>query len=224
MIIIIVMITIYGIEVAVLRTIFGRREIETIQKKITGRKLKQTEKNYLSHSIRKKALLAYQLAQTSLLQDLQKRAESDNHIGYNINLYGYAMFVLRRKTEKKMRIEELIIEILIKFPKARYIETIPILLLKNKFNSWKLLDLASQHGCRNKIGYLLETAALLKGLKGEQKRLLRYLEQNKDREETYLVDGEKEFLEKTSPRRIKRWNLLGRFFDEDFKKLAEVYL
>lgn len=220
----IVMITIYGIEVAVLRTIFGRREIETIQKKITGRKLKQTEKNYLSHSIRKKALLAYQLAQTSLLQDLQKRAESDTHIGYNINLYGYAMFVLRRKAEKKMRIEELIIEILIKFPKARYIETIPILLLKNKFNSWKLLDLASRHGCRNKIGYLLETAALLKGLKGEQKRLLRYLEQNKDREETYLVDGEKEFLEKTSPRRIKRWNLLGRFFDEDFKKLAEVYL
>ncbi len=219
-----VMITLYGIEETVLLTLFGKREIETIQKKINGRKLKQTEKNYLSRSIRKKVITAYRLANTTLLQDLQKRTENDTYIEYNLNKYGYKTFILQKITAKKCSIEELIIDILIKFPKARYIEAIPIILLKNQFNPWKLLDLASQYGCKNKIGYLLETADILHKIKGENKKLLIYLEQNKEEGETFLIDGDKLFLEKTSPLRVRKWNLLGRFFDEDFKKLAEVYL
>ena len=58
--------------------------------------------------------------------------------------------------------------------------------------------------------------------------LLDYLKKTKEKERRYLgeepAEGCKDFLIAKSPRRIKSWNLLGRFFDQDFKKLAKVYL
>jgi len=38
-----------------------------------------------------------------------------------------------------------------------------------------------------------------------------------------LVEGDYDFLMKTSPERIKKWMLLGRFFDEDFIENARLY-
>ncbi len=214
-----------SIDYSILLRIFGKREIEAIEKKRTGQKLKQTEKNYLSRSIRPKLIAAYALANTKLLEEIQRKfAKNDAHILYNLAQYGYPFLLQKEKKAKKLEIEDLIIEILTHYPKARYIEAIPFLLLKNKWSPWKLLEQASKNNCKNKIGYLLQTAELLGNINTEAKELLEYLEKNKETHEAFLVEGEKEFLEKKSPQRIRKWNLLGRFFDEDFKRLAEVYV
>jgi hypothetical protein len=204
--------------------IFGKVEIETIIKKIEGKTLKQTERNYLYRSIRPKLIAANLLCQERLLEKINKdNKEDDSLIEYNLSLYGYEMISTKTKRQKKIFIENLIAEILIKHPKARFIEAIPMLFLKNRIDKFRLLEIASKYNLKNKIGYLLETAFLIKKLP-YLKDLLNYLAENKDEEISYLVEGDEEFLRKTSPARVLRWNLLGRFFDEDFMKQAKVYL
>jgi len=56
------------------------------------------------------------------------------------------------------------------------------------------------------------------------KDLLSYLSENKDLEIAFLAEGDYDFLMKTSPKRIRKWRLLGRFFDEDFIENARLYL
>jgi len=93
----------------------------------------------------------------------------------------------------------------------------------NKINKLKLLELASVYGIKNKIGYLIETAMMIKEI-DYLKDLIAYLKSNKDNEESFLVEGDYEFLSKESPERVRKWNLLGRFFDEDFIRNSKVYL
>lgn len=207
-----------------LEKIFGKIEIETILKKIHGKKLKQTERNYLSRSIRPKLRAAAFLTKQDFLSAINTiQKKNTSLIVYNLNEYGFPLFALNRKKTKKMQIEELIIEILIQYPSPRFIEAIPILLLKNKIDPFRLLELASLHEAKNQLGYLIETAYLIRKKK-ELASLLTYLKKNKEKENKYLSQGDYKFLLETSPPRIRKWNLLGRFFDDDFKKLAQVYL
>ena len=97
------------------------------------------------------------------------------------------------------------------------------MIIKNKIDKFKLLELASNYGIKSKLGYLLETALIIRKT-DSLKDLLLYLDENKEKEVSFLVEGDAEFLRKTSPARVKRWNLLGRFFDEDFIRNAEAYL
>ena len=60
-------------------------------------------------------------------------------------------------------------------------------------------------------------------------RILEYLEKNKEKKIKYFGWEERDeeytaFLVRTSPKRIKKWNLLGRYFEETFIKNAEMYL
>jgi len=204
--------------------IFGSVEIQTIIKKIEGKPLKQTERNYLSRSIRPKLRAAALVTQENILSEVNAKEKKDPWlIEYNLTQYHYSLITLKKTRAKKLTIEELIIEILTNYPFARFIEAIPFLFLKNNIESWKLLELAASAKIKNKIGYLLETAFLIKPIPYLQP-LLTYLKKNKDEKISLLVDGDYEFLLKTSPERIKKWKLLGRFFDEDFKKLAKVYV
>jgi hypothetical protein len=205
------------------RRILGRVEVETIIKKMQGKKLSQPEKNYLSRSVRPKLIGARILCQENILQDINKEAKKDSDlIEFNLSKYGYPLFHKGKKA-KKIKLEELIALILTKHPDARYIEAIPFLMIKNKVDKLRLLETASREGIKNKIGYLLETAMSLKRLP-ELEELLEYLRKNKDDSLEFLVEGDRDFLEKTTPLRVRRWNLLGRFFDADFERLAEVYL
>ena len=207
-----------------LKRILGSVEIETIHKKIEGRKLKQVERNYLSRSIRPKLVAAKILCQENILEQINRRQKPDTSlIEHNLSAYGYEMISLKRRRHKLMAPEELIIEILTKSPKARFIEAIPFLLIKCNIPPFKLMEAAACYGIKNKLGYLIETACMLKPLP-QLKELLAYLQENKDKEEAFLAYGDEEFLRRTSPKRVRKWNLLGRFFDEDFKKLARVYL
>lgn len=204
--------------------IFGKVEIETIAKKMEGKKLKQVERNYLYRSIRPKLIAARMLHQENILQEINKRAkEGMPLIEYNLSEYGYGMISLSKGRRKKIPLEDLIVKILLKYPYARLIEAIPFLLVKNKADKFRLLELASKYGVKNKLGYLLETAFMLKPIPylGD---LLSYLKANMDPKVSILCGDDYDFLIKTSPLRIRKWNLLGRFFDEDFFRLKEAYL
>ncbi|MEK6920720.1 MAG: hypothetical protein AABX82_02465, partial [Nanoarchaeota archaeon] len=82
---------------------------------------------------------------------------------------------------------------------------------------------ASEFHIKNEIGYMIETAFLIKPLP-ELKKLLSFLKRNKDKKLAFLAEGDYEFLIKTTPERLRNWNLLGRFFDNDFYKKAKVIL
>ena len=206
------------------RKILGKVEIETIIKKIEGRRLKQTERNYLHRSIRPKLIAAGILAQENILNEINKDNREDaSAIEYSLSHYGYEMISLKKKKGKIIPIEELMVMILAKFPKARFIEAIPIIIIKNHIDTFKLLELTSSYGVKNKIGYLLETAMMIKPM-NYLKDLLLYLYSNKEYEVSFLVEGDYEFLSEESPARVRKWRLLGRFFDEDFANNAKVYL
>ena len=218
------------IEKTLLGKLFGKVEIKIVLKKIQGKTLKQTERNYLSKSIRPKLRAINYIARLHLLEKINQRKEriTKQEIIYNLSRYGYDLIALTKiKNKKKIPLEKLIITILIDYPKSRFIEAIPILLLKNKINQFKLLELAAQHNVKNEIGYLTETALLIKKKK-ELIGFLEYLKKSKEKEKKILGEdlGEeyREFLLKHSPKRIKSWNLLGRYFDRDFKMLMKAYL
>ncbi len=192
-----------------------------------GDKLRQTEKNYLYRSIRPKLIAASMLADAGILKQINKdKKEEEFFIDYNLAAYGYRLILptgSKKRRAKKMPIEDLIVRILAKHAKARYIEAIPIIMLKNKLDKLRLLELSVKYGVKNKIGYLLETAMLLMSAP-HLKDILYYLEKNKDIYLSSLADGDRDFLIQTSPKRVRKWNLLGRFFDEDFRRNAEAYL
>ena len=205
------------------KKILGKVEIATIIKKMEGRRMKQTERNYLYRSIRPKLVAAGILAQENILGEINKNnKENTSAIEYNLFRYGYEMISLKKKRSKLIPIEDLIVKILVKFPKARLIEAIPIIIIKNRIDKFRLLELASNYCIKNKIGYLLETAIMIKPM-DYLKELLSYFDSSKDDETLFLVDGDHEFLLKESPARVRKWNLLGRFFDEDFTRNAKVH-
>jgi len=217
--------------------IFGKVEIETIIKRINGIKLKQTERNYLSRSIRPKLIGASILSNQELLAKIQRPKKRINkpQVIFSLEIYGYAL-ISPYKISKQiiLPIEELTAKILIQFPEPRFIEGIPIILIKNKINPYELLETASKYDIKNQIGYLLETSFLIAKKYGLLKKMqylysiLNYFKSKKDKDIRILGQAEEEehikFLKKTSPKRIKEWNLLGRYFDDDFIKNAGIYL
>lgn len=221
-----------------IRRILGEVEIETIIKRIKGKKLTQVERNYLSRSIRPKLIGATILSQENILEKIgrPKIKINRNQILFNLNLYGYDLIIpYKISKQETLEIENLIGNILIYLPEARLIEGIPILLIKNRINAYKLLEIAIKYDLKNQIGYLLQMAFII----GKQFRLLNkinylrslldYLKEEKDKKISILGQDIKdkeyrEFLKKTSPKLIKGWNLLGRFYDKDFIKNARLYL
>ena len=219
-----------------IQKILGKVEIETIIKKINGTKLKQVERNYLSRSIRPKLIGSALLTQQNILESIQRSHKANrNFIIFNLAKYGYNLISNHPLSykDKKIELEHLISYIVSECPEPRFIEAIPILLLKNKINPYLLFEISLKKDIKNQIGYLLETSFIisdefnLNNKISYLKDLLKYLELHKS-EERILGKEEneqyKEFLRKTRSARIKKWNLLGRYFDKDFIKIWENYL
>lgn len=225
-------------ETESIHKIFGKVEIETIIKRIKGRKLKQVERNYLSRSIRPKLIASNILAQENILSKIgrPKEVENINNILFNLSKYGYELIIpYQIKKQGTIKLEELIVKILIKFPEARFIEAIPILLIKNKINPYVLLEVTIKYDLISEMGFLLETSFIIAKKFRLYKKvsyledLLIYFKYSQDKKIKFL--GEEiedkeyiEFLKRTSSKRMKKWNLLGRYFDDDFIKNSESYL
>ncbi|MBU0980003.1 MAG: hypothetical protein KJ709_04325 [Nanoarchaeota archaeon] len=215
-----------------LEEIFGRRELETMEKRMAGKPLTQTERNYLSRSIRPKLMAARMATQGGLYQLLERPgSSSEQRVIFNLARYGIDLVIPGpAKKEKRLKAEELISEILTKCPKARYIEAIPLLLVKKRIDTYRLAEIAFIQGLANKIGYLAETADIILKKSGKEmylQGLTAYLWARRKRRHELLGEekdmGYTSFLHKTTPLRLRRWRLLGRFFDKDFMTLAEVY-
>lgn len=216
-----------------LRKILGEVEINTLMKRLEGKPLKQTERNYLSRSIRPKLLAAKFLTEEKIFLKIHRPNKSiEKLIIFNLSRFGYDFITTSKiKRQKCLDIEELISIIITNKPKPRFIEAIPIILLKNQIDKFKLAELAIKYQIINQIGYLIETAMIIAEklkIKHELNELYSYLKNNLMEDIAYLGEETsntyKEFLQKTSPKRISKWNLLGRYFDEDFIKNAKVYL
>src|SRR3989344_4098793 len=216
--------------------ILGKIEIETIIKKINGRTLSQVEINYLSRSIRPKLIGSALLAQQEILQKIQRPNKIKRElIISNLNFYGYEIISLHPiPGDKQIPLEHLIGIIIGQFSEARFIESIPILLIKNKVDPYLLLEISIKNGIKNQIGYLLDISFIIAEHCRLSKKiyylrgLLEYYRKNKNKGRQILGYGDgfeyETFLEKTSSKRIKRWNLLGRYFDKDFIAIGERYL
>ncbi len=212
--------------------ILGRVEIQTIEKRMRGEKLSQVERNYLSRSIKPKLAAAQMLCEAKLLDKLGKPDRAlEKKIVFSLDKHGYGMLAKKRvNTRAVFSLEELIAVILAKCPKARFVEAIPVLLLKNEVNEFKLVEAACRHNIMNKLGFLVEVAGWLAAkhkVKRDYARLLAYLNGNKENRVSFLGEEKdeeyKKFLEETSPQRLRKWNLLGRFFDADFERIAKVH-
>ncbi len=145
---------------------------------------------------------------------------------YNLSHYGYDLILLKRTGKHRiLPIEELIIQILIRFPEARFIEAIPILILKNMIDKFELYRLAYDYGLTNKIGFLVEIASRIAKRKGINLAylddLLEQLKLKKQEATQYFsMLQDRQFLEKNTPEEMKKWNLMGLFSIEDIQEAA----
>ena len=146
----------------------------------------------------------------------------------NLSFYGYDLISYGDIKKKKIiKIEDLIFEILTKFPEARFIEAIPTLMVFNKINPFELYKKAHEFGLINKIGFLLENAFGIAKKIGKDifylKSLLNELKEKKsDKIDYFSSFKDKSFLERTTPSFLKKWNLLGNFSKSDFFKEAYI--
>ena len=93
------------IKEPLIRKIFGEVEVNTILKKMEGKKLKQTEKNYLYRSIRPKLIAAEMLSQAKILKEINKTKYKDTYtIDYNLANYKYRMILPKKKKRAKSKI------------------------------------------------------------------------------------------------------------------------
>ena len=158
--------------------------------------------------------------------DTELMAINRDAILYNLSHYGYDLITLKRTGKHRiLPIEGLMIQILIRFPEARFIEAIPILILKNRIDKFELYRLACDYGLTNKIGFLLEIASRIAKKKGIS---LEYLDdlldqlklKKQDAIQYFSMLQDRQFLEKNTPKEMKKWNLMGLFSIEDIQEAA----
>lgn len=158
--------------------------------------------------------------------EAELKAIDRNAILYNLSHYGYDLILLRKTGKHQiLPIEELIIQILIRFPEARFIEAIPALILKNRIDKFELYRQTYDYGLTNKIGFLLEIALLIAKRKGINLAylddLLRQLKLKKQEATQYFsMLQDRKFLEKNTPEEMKKWNLIGLFSIKDIQEAA----
>ncbi len=160
-------------------------------------------------------------------EELGLKAIDRETILHNLSHYGYDLISLKRLRKNNiLPIEELIIQILIRFPEARFIEAIPILIIKNRIDAFELYRKAYDYGLLNKIGFLLEMSFRIARKKGRNisylSSLLRQLKSKKQATiQRFSTLNDESFLGKNTPQEMRNWNLLGMFSISDFQ---EAYL
>lgn len=204
--------------------------IYPLWKKLPKKMMYQTYKVIINHLLKSNEILIDENKKICWIFHPIIKMEPINKkkIIYNLSYYGYDLISYEKIGKHGiMQIVDLIIEILIRYPEARFIEAIPILVIKNRINYFELYRKAYDFGLINKIGFLLENAFIIaKKTKRDisyLKNLLEELKKEKEKRTQYFsIFQDKMFLEKTTPSLMKKWNLEGNFSTSDFFK--EAYL
>lgn len=199
-------------------------------KKLPKKMMYQTYKAVLSHLLEGNGIVIDGNKKISYIHKKAPELKPINKdtIIYNLSYYGYDLVSVKKiKRSKIIPLEDLIIEILIRFPEARFIEAIPTLMIKQKIDKFELYRKACDYGLINKIGFLLNISIIIaKKLKKNisyLKELLNKFKTKKEKKIQYFSTiKDKKFLDRTTPKIMALWNLRGRFLIEDFYK--ETYI
>lgn len=203
--------------------------IYQLWKKLPKKMMYQAYKSAIEYLKKNNNIIIDENKKISLIEHLKIKMQPINkkRIIYNLSYYNYDLISYEKiKKYNIMPIENLIIEILTRYPEARFIEAIPFLIIKNKIDFFELYRKAYEFKLINKIGFLLKNAFIIAKKKGINidylKNLLKELKDKKEKQIQYLssFQEDKEFLEKTTTPLMKEWNLRGRFSTEDFLKEA----
>ena len=196
-------------------------------KKLPKKMMYQTYGNVLEYLLANNEIVLKdnrKLERITINEELWLKAINRETILQNLSHYGYDLISLKRlRKHNILPIEELIIQILIRFPEARFIEAIPILIIKNKIDAFELYRKAYDYGLLNKIGFLLEMSFRIARKKGRKisylSSLLRQLKSKKQATiQRFSTLNDESFLGKNTPREMRNWNLIGRFSINDFQE------
>lgn len=204
--------------------------IYQLWKKIPKKMMYQTYKAVISHLLEENEIIIDGNKKISYIHKKTpglKPVDMDTII-YNLSYYGYDLISVKKiKKSKIIPLDDLIVEILIRYPEARFIEAIPTLIIKKKIDKFELYRKACDYGLVNKIGFLLNISFIIaKKLKKNisyLKELLNKLKNKKEKKIQYFSTiKDKKFLDRTTPKIMALWNLRGRFLLEDFYKEAYI--
>ncbi|MFC1733349.1 hypothetical protein ACFL6I_23870 [candidate division KSB1 bacterium] len=191
-------------------------------KKLPKRMMYQTFKTILRRLEDNNEIITGENRKITYIQKERKTpSAARNDILCSLSHYGYELISIKKTKGKIIPIEDLIIQILLRFPEARFIEAIPTIIIKNRIDKFELYRKAYDYNLINKMGFLLEVSSKLK--KGHMKELLdEFRKQKQDKIQYFTGIKNKSFLEKNTPKIMREWNLRGLFSMDDFRK--EAYL
>ena len=198
--------------------------IYQLWKALPKKMMYQTYKKAIEHLIEREEIM---IDNTKKIFCIEQQPEPEkigrDDILFNLSHYGYDLITRKKmKPRKIIPLNDLIIDILLRFPEARFIEAIPLLIIKNKIDQFELYRKAYDYSLINEMGFLLEISIrlskkpVLKGLLDELKR------QKQDKIRYFTTIKDRDFLEKNTPAIMRKWNLRGLFSIDDFRK--EAYL
>lgn len=194
-------------------------------KRLPKKMMYQTYKTIINHLLDNNEIMMDGGRKISCLQTpLKLRKIGREDIISSLSHYGYDIISLKNiRKQNILSLNDLIIDILIRYPEARFIEAIPTLMIKNRIDYFELYRKAYDYRLVNIIGFLIEISFILAGKRDISylKPLLDELKKQKEDKIYYLGDIRKrDFLEKRTPNIMKKWNLRGIFSVDDFRKEA----
>jgi hypothetical protein len=203
----------------------GSYSIYPLWKRLPKKMMYQTYKTIINHLLDNNEIMIDGSGKISCLKTPSGLGDTNREdIISSLSHYGYDIISLKKiRKQKAISLNDLIIDILIRHPEARFIEAIPTLMIKNKIDYFELYRKAYDYGLVNALGFLIEVSFILAGKKdiGYLKPLLAELKKQRDDRIHYVGDiREKDFLEKRTPDIMRKWNLRGMFSIDDFRKEA----
>lgn len=194
-------------------------------KRLPKKMMYQTYKTIINHLLDNSEIMTDGSGKISCLQTpLESRKTRRDDIISGLSHYGYDIISLKKiKKHDILPLNDLIMDILMRYPEARFIEAIPTLMIKNRIDYFELYRKAYDYGLVNIIGFLIEISFILAGKRDISylKPLLTELKKQKEDRIFYLGGiKERDFMEKRTPDIMRKWNLRGMFSVDDFRKEA----
>ncbi len=218
-----------NLKILLIPAIFTTRQFNVLIKRLEKKQLSQTERNYLSNSIKSKLRAVSGLKHLNFLQIYFKESKKKllSHIiaSYkksDINLFGYENI-----KAKAISAAEVVKSVLNNYQEfdARIVDLLPVYILKNKdkINLFEVYDFAVENGSVNLTGYVFEIVQKHSYSK-KFKNFLAALENRKDR--LYIARDERylKIIDSIEQGDVSRkWNIITLNKEKDYEKYFELY-
>mgnify|MGYP001571230789 FL=1 len=209
--------------------IFTTRQFNVLIKKLGNEELSQTERNYLSNSIKSKLRAVSGIKHLNFYQIYFKERKKKllNSILASYKKSGIDLFGYKGIKGKAIAPTEVVKSVLNNYQwlDARVIDLLPVYILKNenRINFFEIYDFAVENSLVNFTGYVFDIAQKHLHDAGFRK-FLATLEHKKDklyiaRDERYLKIAE--FIESDAISR--KWNIITLNSEKDYEKYFELY-